>query len=115
MRKVVLAALVASLGAALASVVTGAAAQSYPSQPIHMIVPFPPGGGTDALARAIQEPFQKAIGQTVIIDNRGGAGGALAHEIASKAQPDGSYVWPIGPVGTFSTTDVLNILNLGDA
>jgi tripartite-type tricarboxylate transporter receptor subunit TctC len=69
-----------------------AAAQSYPSQPIHMIVPFPPGGGTDALARAIQEPFQKAIGQTVIIDNRGGAGGALAHEIASKAQPDGYTV-----------------------
>jgi len=92
MRKVMLAALVASLGAALASVVTGAAAQNYPSQPIHMIVPFPPGGGTDALARAIQEPFQKAIGQTVIIDNRGGAGGALAHEIVAKAAPDGYTV-----------------------
>jgi tripartite-type tricarboxylate transporter receptor subunit TctC len=70
----------------------GAAAQSYPSQPIHMIVPFPPGGGTDALARAIQEPFQKAIGQTVIIDNRGGGGGSIGHEIVAKAAPDGYSV-----------------------
>src|SRR3954468_1083507 len=70
----------------------GARAQTYPSQPIHMIVPFPPGGGTDALARAIQEPFQKAIGQTVIIDNRGGGGGSIGHEIAAKAAPDGYTV-----------------------
>lgn len=70
----------------------GAAAQSYPSQPIHMVVPFPPGGGTDALARAIQEPFQKAIGQTVVIDNRGGGGGSIGHEIVAKAQPDGYTV-----------------------
>ena len=49
------------------------------------VVPFPPGGGTDALARAIQEPFQKAIGQTVIIDNRGGGGGSIGHEIVAKA------------------------------
>jgi tripartite-type tricarboxylate transporter receptor subunit TctC len=75
-----------------AAAVSGAAAQSYPSQPIHMVVPFPPGGGTDALARAIQEPFQKAIGQTVIIDNRGGGGGSLGHEIVAKAPPDGYTV-----------------------
>jgi tripartite-type tricarboxylate transporter receptor subunit TctC len=86
-----LAALVA-FGAALAVGVTGAGAQSYPSQPIHMVVPFPPGGGTDALARAIQDTFQKAIGQTVIIDNRGGGGGSLGHEIVAKAQPDGYTV-----------------------
>lgn len=81
-----------ALLAALAAGSAVAQAQTYPSQPIHMVVPFPPGGGTDALARAIQEPFQKAIGQTVIIDNRGGGGGALAHEIVSKAQPDGYTV-----------------------
>jgi len=86
-----LAALVA-FGAALAVGVTGAGAQNYPSQPIHMVVPFPPGGGTDALARAIQDTFQKAIGQTVIIDNRGGGGGSLGHEIVAKAQPDGYTV-----------------------
>ncbi|HTR85628.1 MAG TPA: tripartite tricarboxylate transporter substrate-binding protein, partial [Reyranella sp.] len=78
--------------AVLAAGVVSVSAQSFPNQPIHMIVPFPPGGGTDALARAIQDRFQKAIGQTVIIDNRGGAGGSLGHEIVAKAQPDGYTV-----------------------
>ena len=54
-------------------------------------MPFPPGGGTDALARAIQDPFQKAIGQTVIIDN-GRGGGSIGHEIVAKAPPDGYTV-----------------------
>ncbi len=67
-------------------------AQGFPSQPVHMVVPFPPGGGTDALARAIQEPFQKAIGQTVVIDNKGGGGGSLGHEVVAKAPPDGYTV-----------------------
>jgi len=92
MLRVMLAARTLIVLAALAVGVSGASAQSYPSQPIHMIVPFPPGGGTDALARAIQEPFQKAIGQTVVIDNRGGGGGSIGHEIVSKAAPDGYTV-----------------------
>ncbi len=75
--------------AAFAAGIASAAAQTFPSQPVHLVVPFPPGGGTDALARAIQEPFQKALGQTVIIDNRGGGGGSLGHEIVAKAAPDG--------------------------
>jgi tripartite-type tricarboxylate transporter receptor subunit TctC len=91
MLKVMLAALVA-FGAALAVGATGAGAQTYPSQPIHMVVPFPPGGGTDALARAIQDVFQKAIGETVIIDNRGGGGSSIGHEIVAKAPPDGYTV-----------------------
>ena len=78
----------AALGAASGM----ARAQGFPSQPVHMVVPFPPGGGTDALARAIQETFQKAIGQTVVIDNKGGGGGSLGHEIVAKAQPDGYTV-----------------------
>ncbi len=78
--------------AALAVGVSGVHAQTYPSQPIHMVVPFPPGGGTDALARAIQDVFQKAIGETVIIDNRGGGGGSIGHEIVAKAQADGYTV-----------------------
>src|SRR3569833_2552417 len=78
--------------AALAVGATGAVAQNYPSQPIHMVVPFPPGGGTDALARAIQDVFQKAIGETVIIDNRGGGGSSIGHEIVAKAPPDGYTV-----------------------
>ncbi len=77
--------------ASLAGVGIGRA-DTFPSQPIHMVVPFPPGGGTDALARAIQEPLQKALGQSVIIDNRGGGGGNLGHEIVSRAAPDGYTV-----------------------
>ncbi|HTE35825.1 MAG TPA: tripartite tricarboxylate transporter substrate binding protein [Reyranella sp.] len=83
----------ALLGAlAVGAVAAPAVAQTYPSQPIHIVVPFPPGGGTDALARAIQEPFQKAIGQTVVIDNRGGGGGSIGHEIVAKAAADGYTV-----------------------
>ena len=78
-----------ALLAAVAAGTASAAAQTFPSQPIHMVVPFPPGGGTDALARAIQDPLQKALGQTVIIDNRGGGGGSIGHEIVAKAAPDG--------------------------
>ena len=78
----------AALGAASGT----ARAQGFPSQPVHMVVPFPPGGGTDALARAIQEAFQKAIGQTVVIDNKGGGGGSLGHEVVAKAPPDGYTV-----------------------
>ncbi len=69
-----------------------ASAQGGSGQPVRLVVPFPPGGGTDALARAIQEPMQKALGQSVIIDNKGGAGGALAHEFVSKQPPDGNTV-----------------------
>ncbi|SKA36846.1 Tripartite-type tricarboxylate transporter, receptor component TctC [Enhydrobacter aerosaccus] len=78
----------------LASLASAASvrADSFPSQPIHMVVPFPPGGGTDALARAIQEPLQKALGQSIIIENRGGGGGNLGHEIVAKAAPDGYTV-----------------------
>lgn len=83
----------ALLGALAAGAVAApAVAQAFPSQPIHIVVPFPPGGGTDALARAIQEPFQKAIGQTVVIDNRGGGGGSIGHDIVAKAAADGYTV-----------------------
>src|SRR6478735_7740193 len=77
---------------AAGAVAAPAIAQTYPSQPVHVVVPFPPGGGTDALARAIQEPMQRALGQTVIIDNKGGASGSIAHDFVAKAQPDGHTV-----------------------
>ena len=69
---------------------TGAAsAQNYPNRPITMIVAFPPGGVDDATARILQDPMQKALGQTIVIQNIGGAGGMIAAEKASKAEPDG--------------------------
>ena len=90
--------MLAVLAAGMASCAIGASAQTYPSQPVHVVVPFPPGGGTDALARAIQEPMQKVLGQTVIVDNKGGAGGALAHEYVAKQPPDG-YTVLVGATG----------------
>ena len=69
-----------------------ARAQNFPSQPVHMVVPFPPGGGTDALARAIQEPMQKALGGTIIVDNKGGGGGSIAHEFVSNQPADGHWL-----------------------
>lgn len=78
--------------AAIATAALPAWAQSFPSQPVHIVVPFPPGGGTDALARAVQEPMQKALGGTVIIDNKGGGGGSIAHEFVAKQPADGHWM-----------------------
>jgi tripartite-type tricarboxylate transporter receptor subunit TctC len=66
-----------------------ASAQQYPSHPITMIVPFPPGGATDAIARIIQDPLQKALGQPIVVENIGGAGGMIAADKAAHATPDG--------------------------
>jgi tripartite-type tricarboxylate transporter receptor subunit TctC len=82
-------ALVAS--AVAACLVTGgaAAADTYPTRPITMIVPFPPGGATDAIARIIQDPLQRSLGQPIVIENIGGAGGTIAAAKAARAEPDG--------------------------
>jgi tripartite-type tricarboxylate transporter receptor subunit TctC len=73
-----------------ASLLTGAAsAQTYPDHPITMIVAFPPGGADDASARMIQDAFQKALGQPVVIENVGGAGGMIAAAKAAHSAPDG--------------------------
>jgi tripartite-type tricarboxylate transporter receptor subunit TctC len=66
-----------------------ASAQQYPNHPITMIVPFPPGGATDAIARIIQDPLQKALGQPIVVENIGGAGGMIAADKAAHATPDG--------------------------
>ena len=68
---------------------SGAWAQIYPDRPITMLVAFPPGGADDAVARTIQDPMQKALGQPVVIENIGGAGGMIAAAKAARAEPDG--------------------------
>jgi tripartite-type tricarboxylate transporter receptor subunit TctC len=77
-------------------------AQSYPSKPIRLIVPFPPGGGNDILARTISQKLTESIGQQVVIDNRGGAGGNIGAETAARAVADG-YTLFLGGVGSHGT------------
>ena len=67
-------------------------AQSWPTKPIKLIVPYPPGGGTDVIARIVQEPLSKELGQQVIIDNRGGAGGSIGSALAAQSPSDGYTV-----------------------
>jgi tripartite-type tricarboxylate transporter receptor subunit TctC len=64
-------------------------AQTYPSKPIRFIVPFPAGGSTDAVARAMQPALEKTLGQPVVVENRAGAGGTLGVDAIAKAAPDG--------------------------
>jgi tripartite-type tricarboxylate transporter receptor subunit TctC len=66
-----------------------ALAQPFPSRPIHIVVPFPPGGGTDVVARAVAPAMSEALGQPVIIDNRSGAGGNIGTEAVARSAPDG--------------------------
>jgi tripartite-type tricarboxylate transporter receptor subunit TctC len=68
---------------------TAVSAAAWPTKPVTLIVPYPPGGGTDVIARIYQEPLSKQLGQPVIIENRGGAGGSLGTAIAARAAPDG--------------------------
>src|SRR5262245_63858914 len=66
-----------------------ASAQDYPSRPITLIVPFPAGGGVDAVARIVAEKLASGLRQQVVIDNRGGVAGVIGMRVAAKATPDG--------------------------
>ena len=79
----------AAAGAAAATLGGAAYGQAWPAKPVTLVVPFPAGGGTDAFARPLSAQFAKVAGQSLVIDNRGGAGGTLGASIAARAQPDG--------------------------
>ena len=87
-----------------------AAAQTYPNRTITMIVPFPPGGATDAIARIIQHPMEQALGQTIVIENIGGAGGMIAADKAARAEPDG-YTFLIHQVALAAGMSMYQNLN----
>ena len=79
---------------------------AYPSKPIRFVVPFPPGGGTDILSRALAQRLSEALGQQVVIDNRPGAGGNIGADIAAKAAPDG-YTLVMGQTSNLTINPAL--------
>ena len=82
-------------------------AQDFPSKPIHIVVPFPPGGSTDVIGRRIAEKWQASMGQPVLVDNKPGAGGAVGAEQVAKAPPDGTTLL-IGVTGSNAVSYSLN-------
>jgi tripartite-type tricarboxylate transporter receptor subunit TctC len=77
---------------------TACIAQSYPDHPIRLVVPFPPGGSTDLVARVVGQKMSESWGQQVVIDNRGGANGMIGADLVAKANPDG-YSLVLGTIG----------------
>ena len=87
---------------AVSGTIGPAAAQDWPTRPVTMVVPFPPGGGTDVLGRIIGRRLSEILGQQIIIDNVGGAGGMIGSNKVAKATPDG-YEFVLG-----SRADAIN-------
>ena len=95
--------------AALACCATaGALAQGYPAKPVRLVSPFPPAGGTDAIARILAQALGEQMGQQVIVENRGGAGGRIAMELVAKSPADG-YTMIMANVGPFAITPASGI------
>ena len=81
--------LAAAIGAMAMLHVPGAAAQAWPAKPIRLMVPFPPGGSTDIVARIVAQKLSERLGQSIVIENRGGAGGTIGTAVIAKSAPDG--------------------------
>src|SRR5690606_32021946 len=83
-----------------------AAAAAYPDRPIHYIIPFPPGGSTDSTGRILADEMSKILGQPVVVENRGGAGGNIGATHVAAAAPDG-YTLLQGTIGTHGINPTL--------
>jgi tripartite-type tricarboxylate transporter receptor subunit TctC len=106
-RRCLLAIIILIILSAVSNLADPAAAQTYPSRPIRLIVTFPPGGSTDTMARALQPSLEKSLGQPIVIENRPGAGGSIGIDVVAKAKPDG-YVIGIGGLGAVALDVILN-------
>src|SRR5437868_5306975 len=91
-----IAALLLIAGAMLSWGAVATSAQDWPSRPVKVIVPYGPGGITDVIARLVADRFAKAFGQPFVVDNRGGAGGAIGTEAAARAPKDGYTLYLAG-------------------
>ena len=80
--------------------------QAYPTKPIRLVIPFPPGGAVDAIGRIVGQRLTESLGQSVVFDNRGGAAGAIGSELAARAVPDG-YTLLVGSTSTISINPAL--------
>jgi tripartite-type tricarboxylate transporter receptor subunit TctC len=89
--------LLAAIAAFAAGLVAPAEAQTFPSKPVHIVVPFSPGGAADILSRVLAESMAKGLGQPVIVDNRPGAGAVIAYEQVARAPADGHTVLLVFP------------------
>lgn len=94
------------VGACVAWSSAFALAQTYPSRPIRVLIPFAPGGATDIVARIIEPKVSRALGQPFVVDNRAGAAGNIAADLAAQAQPDG-YTLLVGNISTNSINPLL--------
>lgn len=88
-------------GMVLAAMACAAAAQNFPSKPVRIVVPFPPGGGVDIVARVVGPKLAAQYGQQVIVENRAGAAGIIGTEFTARAAPDG-YTWAIATLGNLA-------------
>src|SRR3954447_3200815 len=97
------------LAAATLAFAAGFAQGQYPTKPIKLVVPWPPGGAVDTIGRLIAQHISEPLGQTVIIDNRAGAAGAIGSEVVAKSEPDG-YTLLMGSTTVISVNPALQQL-----